>query len=85
MDWWSFGVLLFEMLIGQSPFHGEDEDMLFDSILHDNLQFPRFMTKEAQSCVSKVRTVIFVTFCVINIVSYDILMILIIFIGWFDF
>lgn len=53
VDWWSFGVLLFEMLIGQSPFHGEDEDMLFDSILHDSLQFPRFLTKDAQNCVSK--------------------------------
>lgn len=53
VDWWSFGVLLFEMLIGQSPFHGEDEDLLFDSILHDTPSFPRWIGKDAQNCVSR--------------------------------
>uniref|UniRef100_A0A8C2E880 protein kinase C n=1 Tax=Cyprinus carpio TaxID=7962 RepID=A0A8C2E880_CYPCA len=37
VDWWSFGVLLYEMLIGQSPFQGDDEDELFESIRMDKL------------------------------------------------
>ncbi|KAJ3601919.1 hypothetical protein NHX12_029680 [Muraenolepis orangiensis] len=46
VDWWSFGVLVYEMLIGQSPFQGDDEDQLFDSIRTDPLHFPRWLTKD---------------------------------------
>uniref|UniRef100_UPI0037E8D8CA protein kinase C delta type-like isoform X2 n=1 Tax=Semicossyphus pulcher TaxID=241346 RepID=UPI0037E8D8CA len=49
VDWWSFGVLVYEMLIGQSPFQGDDEDELFESIRSDTPHFPRWITKEAKS------------------------------------
>jgi len=26
VDWWGLGVLIFEMLVGESPFPGEDEE-----------------------------------------------------------
>ncbi|XP_065830068.1 protein kinase C delta type-like [Oscarella lobularis] len=53
VDWWSYGVLVYEMMIGQSPFSGDDEDDLFDSILHDEVTYPRWLSMEAVSFISK--------------------------------
>ncbi|XP_069062490.1 protein kinase C delta type isoform X2 [Pleurodeles waltl] len=53
VDWWSFGVLLYEMLIGQSPFHGDDEDELFESIRLDTPHYPRWITKESKDILEK--------------------------------
>uniref|UniRef100_A0A3P8Q9Q0 Protein kinase C n=1 Tax=Astatotilapia calliptera TaxID=8154 RepID=A0A3P8Q9Q0_ASTCA len=49
VDWWSFGVLVYEMLIGQSPFQGDDEDELFESIRSDIPHYPRWISKESKS------------------------------------
>jgi novel protein kinase C delta type len=52
VDFWSFGVLMYEMLVGQSPFHGEGEDELFDAILNERPYFPKSLGKEAAKCLS---------------------------------
>uniref|UniRef100_A0A3B3Z997 Protein kinase C n=1 Tax=Periophthalmus magnuspinnatus TaxID=409849 RepID=A0A3B3Z997_9GOBI len=49
VDWWSFGVLVYEMLIGQSPFQGDDEDELFESIRTDTPHYPRWISKESKN------------------------------------
>ncbi|CAI2737415.1 unnamed protein product [Dicrocoelium dendriticum] len=47
VDWWSFGVLLYEMLAGQPPFDGEDEEELFRNIASRDVVYPRHMSREA--------------------------------------
>ena len=34
VDWWALGVLMYEMMAGQPPFEADNEDDLFESILH---------------------------------------------------
>ncbi|XP_065674354.1 protein kinase C delta type isoform X2 [Hydra vulgaris] len=53
VDWWSFGVLLYEMLIGQSPFSGDDEDVLFANICRDKLYFPKWVSEPSVSILSQ--------------------------------
>lgn len=47
-------MLLYEMLIGQSPFHGDDEDELFESIRMDTPHYPRWINKEAKELIERV-------------------------------
>uniref|UniRef100_A0A8B9CTB7 protein kinase C n=1 Tax=Anser brachyrhynchus TaxID=132585 RepID=A0A8B9CTB7_9AVES len=53
VDWWGLGVLIYEMLVGESPFPGDDEEEVFDSIVNDEVRYPRFLSAEALSIIRK--------------------------------
>lgn len=38
MDWWSFGVIMFEFLVGAQPFNENTIEKIFDNIV--NLRIP---------------------------------------------
>uniref|UniRef100_A0A8D0UKM8 non-specific serine/threonine protein kinase n=1 Tax=Sus scrofa TaxID=9823 RepID=A0A8D0UKM8_PIG len=48
-DWWSFGVLMFEMLTGSLPFQGKDRKETMALVLKAKLGMPQFLSAEAQS------------------------------------
>ncbi|XP_073686417.1 ribosomal protein S6 kinase alpha-3 isoform X3 [Garra rufa] len=48
-DWWSYGVLMFEMLTGTLPFQGKDRKETMTMILKAKLGMPQFLSSDAQS------------------------------------
>ena len=53
VDWWQLGVLIFEMLVGESPFPGDDEEEIFESIVNDEVHYPNWLTTEAISIMRR--------------------------------
>lgn len=56
VDWWAFGVLIYQMLLQQSPFRGEDEDEIYDAILADEPLYPIHMPRDSVSILQKLLT-----------------------------
>jgi p90 ribosomal S6 kinase len=48
-DWWSFGVLMYEMLTGSLPFQGANRKETMSQILRAKLGMPQFLSNEAQA------------------------------------
>ncbi|GIL96732.1 hypothetical protein Vretimale_2539 [Volvox reticuliferus] len=40
VDWWSLGILIFELMYGTTPFRGSRRDETFDNIIKSPLRFP---------------------------------------------
>lgn len=53
VDWWALGVLMYQMLLGKSPFHGSDEDEIYDAILSDEPLYPIHMPRDSVSILQQ--------------------------------
>jgi protein-serine/threonine kinase len=40
VDWWTLGILIYEMLFGTTPFKGKNRNATFQNILKDDVPFP---------------------------------------------
>ncbi|KIY69435.1 Pkinase-domain-containing protein [Cylindrobasidium torrendii FP15055 ss-10] len=52
VDWWTLGVLLYEMMTGLPPFYDENVNTMYQRILTDPLQFPPDVSPEARSVMT---------------------------------
>lgn len=51
-DWWTLGVLLYEMLTGSTPFKGSSSYLLYQSILTQQVEFPAEMESNARILIA---------------------------------
>jgi novel protein kinase C epsilon type len=49
VDWWALGILMYEMMAGQPPFEADNEDELFEAIRNDEVLYPVWLSREANS------------------------------------
>lgn len=53
VDWWSFGIYIYEMLAGYTPFYDANAMKTYENILNAELKFPPFFNADAQDLLSK--------------------------------
>jgi serine/threonine protein kinase len=51
-DWWTLGVLMYEMLVGHAPFHGNTPYNLYQNIMTEDVEFPSHIASDARSLIS---------------------------------
>ncbi|CCH60380.1 hypothetical protein TBLA_0C05830 [Henningerozyma blattae CBS 6284] len=53
VDWWSFGILIYEMLAGYTPFYDSNTMKTYENILNTTLKFPSFFHDDVKDLLSK--------------------------------
>jgi serine/threonine protein kinase len=56
VDWWTLGILIYEMIVGYPPFVDEDPMGIYQKILSGKIVFPKMFDKNAKGLVKKLLT-----------------------------
>jgi len=56
VDWWTLGILIYEMIVGQPPFCDEEPMGIYQKILAGKIYFPKYFDKNAKTLVKKLLT-----------------------------
>lgn len=51
VDWWAFGILMYEMLVGYPPFFDESPYKIYEKILDGKLNFPKWVDTRGMDLV----------------------------------
>merc|ERR1719183_2360937 len=56
VDWWTLGILIYEMIVGYPPFVDEEPMGIYQKILAGKIYFPKYFDKNAKALVKKLLT-----------------------------
>ncbi|KAI9302885.1 kinase-like domain-containing protein [Cunninghamella echinulata] len=56
VDWWSLGILIFEMLAGHPPFYDEDHLKLYEKIIQGKIKWPPYFEPSARHLLERLLT-----------------------------
>lgn len=51
VDWWTLGILLYEMLVGIDPFNDDDPMMIYQNVIKGKILFPNTIDKDAKHLI----------------------------------
>jgi serine/threonine protein kinase len=53
VDFWTFGCLIYEMLVGHAPFRHNNQNILFSKIRVSNYVIPEEIDEDARDLISR--------------------------------
>lgn len=57
VDWWAFGILIYEFLVGQPPFWDQNPMKIYEQIVEGKVRYPSAMSDPAREIISGLCTV----------------------------